>query len=233
MQYAAASSSSWSVTNLSGAIQPGKYYLVQEAAGAGGSVSLPAPDATGGVNMSATAGKVALVNTTAALTGAGCPFGASVVDFVGFGSEKSCFEGAAAPAPSNTNAILRAGDGCTDGGNNSTDFAAGAPNPRNGGSPARNCGGAAARTETTNADSQTGTGGGEPTEAGVTKLQKETRAGLFVSEEPLPFLNVSYSLDGFSERRPRGGLRRWRRGAWAFGPRGTRGVRPRPRGAWP
>src|SRR5689334_14648718 len=35
VQYASSTGSSWQVTNLTGAIQPGHYYLVQEAAGAG------------------------------------------------------------------------------------------------------------------------------------------------------------------------------------------------------
>ncbi|MDQ3907478.1 MAG: lamin tail domain-containing protein, partial [Acidobacteriota bacterium] len=71
VQYASAGGSSWAVTNLSGTIQPGHYYLVQEAAGAGGTTSLPAPDAVGagsGINMSGTAGKVALVTNTTALS---------------------------------------------------------------------------------------------------------------------------------------------------------------------
>src|SRR5437660_6905208 len=97
VQYASAGGTSWSATNLSGIIQPGKYYLVQEAAGTGGTASLPTPDATGNINMSATSGKVALVNTTAALTG-GCPLGPAVIDFVGFGSGTNCSETAAAPA---------------------------------------------------------------------------------------------------------------------------------------
>ncbi len=42
-------------------IEPGQYYLVQEAAGAGGTVNLPTPDAIGTIAMSGTAGKVALV----------------------------------------------------------------------------------------------------------------------------------------------------------------------------
>ncbi|HEX3560454.1 MAG TPA: lamin tail domain-containing protein, partial [Pyrinomonadaceae bacterium] len=94
VQYAATAGTSWQVTALSNlTLQPGQYYLVQEAAGAAGTTSLPTPDATGTINMSGTAGKVALVNSTTALTGSGCPFGASVVDFVGFGTGTNCFEG--------------------------------------------------------------------------------------------------------------------------------------------
>ena len=78
--------------------------------------------------MSATAGKVALVTSTAALTGA-CP---AAEDFVGFGTTANCFEGTGpTPAPSNTVAVLRANSGATDTNSNSTDFATGAPNPRN------------------------------------------------------------------------------------------------------
>src|SRR2546427_2698368 len=63
VQYAAAAGSSWTKTNLSGLIQPGQYFLVQEAAGTGGTVNLPTPDATGGIAISATPGKGALVTS--------------------------------------------------------------------------------------------------------------------------------------------------------------------------
>lgn len=59
VQYAAAAGSNWQVTALSGTLGPGQYYLVQESAGAGGTVNLPPPDATGNIAMSATSGKVA------------------------------------------------------------------------------------------------------------------------------------------------------------------------------
>ncbi len=142
VQYASAAGTSWQVTPLTNfTIQPGQYYLIQQAQGAGGSVSLPAPDAIGTTAMSATSGKVALVNATAALTGS-CPLGGSVVDFVGFGSAANCFEGAGPTATlSNTTAALRAANGCTETDNNSTDFSAGAPNPRNTASPFGSCGG--------------------------------------------------------------------------------------------
>ena len=61
VQYASAAGTTWQVTALSGTIAAGGYYLVQEAAGAGGTTPLPTPDATGSIAMSATAGKVALV----------------------------------------------------------------------------------------------------------------------------------------------------------------------------
>lgn len=132
VQYAAAAGTTWQVTNLTGvSLAPGQYYLVQEAVGASGTTNLPSPDATGTIAMSATAGKIALSSSTTALSGA-CPTGGSIVDFAGFGTTASCFEGTGpTPAPSNTNAVLRAASGCTESDQNATDFASGAPNPRN------------------------------------------------------------------------------------------------------
>jgi predicted extracellular nuclease len=127
VQYASSTGSSWSKTVLSGTIQPGKYYLVQESAGAGGTVNLPTPDATGTINMSATTGKVALANNSTTLTGT-CPTG--LVDFVGFGTA-NCSETAPTPALTNTTAALRKLNGAQDTDNNSADFVTGAPNPRN------------------------------------------------------------------------------------------------------
>ncbi len=135
VQYASSAGnfSSANRTNLPNVVlQPGEYFLVQEAAGAGGSVNLPTPDATGSIAMAATAGKVALVNSTTVLATTGCPIGASVVDFVGYGTGTNCFEGTGpTAAPSNTTAVIRAGFGCTDTDSNSADFSTGAPNPHN------------------------------------------------------------------------------------------------------
>ncbi|MGZ5545382.1 MAG: DNA/RNA non-specific endonuclease, partial [Limisphaerales bacterium] len=139
VQYTSAAGSTWQATTLSGSIAAGHYYLVQEAAGTGGTTSLPTPDATGTISMSGTAGKVALTKTTTVLT-IDNPVGtANVVDFIGYGTADA-FEGSgAAPAPSNTSSDLRAGNGATDTDNNSADFATGTVNPRKsatGGTPA-------------------------------------------------------------------------------------------------
>jgi hypothetical protein len=139
VQYASAAGTTWLVTNLSGTIAPGGYFLVQQAGGATGA-ALPAPDVTGTTNMSAAAGKIALVNATTALSGA-CPSGAQIMDLVGYGGTASCFEGAAAApgASSAAQSIQRAGGACTDTGNNSADFAAGPVAPRNAASMANVC----------------------------------------------------------------------------------------------
>jgi hypothetical protein len=110
---------------------PGQYYLIQESSGGSNGTSLPAPDATGSIAMAATSGKVALVKNSTALTGT-CPSDPNIADLVGYGSTANCFKGSApAPAPSNTNAVLRAANGCIDTRNNVADFVAGSPNPRN------------------------------------------------------------------------------------------------------
>src|SRR5512141_1919077 len=68
VQYASATSTSWSTTPLSGSIQPGRHYLGQLASTATVGAPLPAPEATGTSNLAASGGKVALVRDTAALT---------------------------------------------------------------------------------------------------------------------------------------------------------------------
>jgi uncharacterized protein (TIGR03437 family) len=132
VQYASATASTWSVTSLTSVtLLPGQYYLIQESSGGTTGVVLPAPDATGTIAMAAGSGKVALVKTSTALSGA-CPSDPNIIDLVGYGSTANCFRGSApAPAASNTNAISRAANGCTDTRNNNTDFALGPPNPRN------------------------------------------------------------------------------------------------------
>ena len=131
LQYAAATSSSWSKTDLSGTLQPGQYLLVQQASGGTNGAVLPAADVTGTIAMAATAGKVALVNTTTLLS-VSCPSGGGLVDLIGYGTTANCFEGAgSAPAPSATNADKRAANGCTDNDENATDFTAVAASPRN------------------------------------------------------------------------------------------------------
>ncbi|MEJ7588174.1 MAG: lamin tail domain-containing protein [Ferruginibacter sp.] len=119
VQYANSTGSNWAVTNLTGSIPPKGFYLVEETAGAGGTTNLPTPDVTGTIAMSATGGKVALVNNTLALTGI-CPAG--LVDEVGFGATANCFEGAGTtPAPSNTASVQRINSG-GDTQNNSVDL---------------------------------------------------------------------------------------------------------------
>jgi DNA/RNA endonuclease G (NUC1) len=142
VQYTSSAGTTWQVTPLTGVmLQPGQYYLVQEAAGSGGTTSLPTPDATGTIAMAAGAGKVALTNSATQLSGSGCPFGASVVDFIGYGAA-NCSETSPAPALTNTTAAIRGAGGCSDTNDNSADFTASAPTPRNTSSATHVCGAA-------------------------------------------------------------------------------------------
>jgi hypothetical protein len=138
VQYASAAGTTWQVTPLTNVtLQPGQYYLIQEAVGAGGTQTLPTADATGTIPMSATAGKVALVSTTSALSGA-CPV---AIDFLGYasGATNPCFEGTVGPGLTNTTAAFRANAGCTDTDVNGSDFTTATPSPRNTASPLHAC----------------------------------------------------------------------------------------------
>ncbi len=138
IQQASATGSTWNSTTINATIAGGGYLLVKWAGGANGS-DLPPVEATGAANMGGS-GKVALFNTTT-VYGASCPSGITLVDFVGVGGTVNCWEGwQPTPAGSNTTALIRLGDGCTDTGDNSVDFTAAAPNPRNGSSPPVSCG---------------------------------------------------------------------------------------------
>ncbi len=134
VQYTSASgTTTWTLTALSGSIGPGKYYLVGMGTGTTGS-ALPTPNATGTTGMSSTAGKVALVNSTTALSGANPTGTAGLQDLVGYGSANGYEGSGPTPAPSATSAVFRAAGGATDTDNNAMDFATGTPNPRNGAS---------------------------------------------------------------------------------------------------
>jgi hypothetical protein len=121
-------------------IQPCKYYLIQMALQTGAiGPDLPVvADVTGAtLNMSATNGKVALINPpTASLACAGSVVGGVYIDAVGWGTA-TCFETAATAATVNTSGPVRNNGGITDTDNNSTDFTIVTnPVPRNSQSPA-------------------------------------------------------------------------------------------------
>jgi predicted extracellular nuclease len=134
------------ITPLSGSLAPGQYLLIQEAAGAAVIAPLPTPDVTDStpINVSGTGGKVALVTST---TGLGCNGGSTpcnpaqlalIKDLVGWDGA-NFYETAAAPATTNSTAVLRLTNGCIETDNNAFDFAAGAPTPRNTSSPLNPC----------------------------------------------------------------------------------------------
>ncbi|GAB2536597.1 ExeM/NucH family extracellular endonuclease [Brachybacterium huguangmaarense] len=113
---------------LHGSIPAGSTYLVQLGKGQNGTDALPTPDAEGGLSVGGTGGVIALSNQSGALqcTASACSESPAVIDLVGWGSSAKTFSGSApAPATSNTTSIARVAST----GENSTDFAAGAPTP--------------------------------------------------------------------------------------------------------
>ncbi|MEJ8547040.1 lamin tail domain-containing protein [Brevibacillus borstelensis] len=144
IQYAAADKENWLVTPLSGSISAHSYYLVRLASGGASGSVLPDADATGGTNISAARGKVALVSRATALSGNPVADPA-VIDFVGYGTANA-FEGASpAPAPSAAKSIVRKSDetgvvpgkgSAWDTNQNGADFLAWEPQPQNSQSPA-------------------------------------------------------------------------------------------------
>jgi Tol biopolymer transport system component/predicted secreted protein len=144
VQYtSAAGTGAWSVTPLCAAgpclLLPGRYFLVQEGQGAGGTSNLPTPDAMGTISMTTGAGRVALSSTTTPLSGS-CPASTSIFDVAGYGASATCFEGTGpTAAPGNTTADFRKAGGCTDTNDNAADFFVSGPFPRNSSSPTNNC----------------------------------------------------------------------------------------------
>ncbi len=195
VQYASSAGTSWSVTTIpaSTSVGAGKYFLIALATGATGS-PLPAADLTNTlVNLSGTTGKVALVNNAVALSGATACSGATVVDVVGYGSGASCSETSPAPTASNTTSLIRAGNGCTDANNNSTDFSAVAPAPRNSATVANLCSGPVA-TLSVNPSSLTFTADlGVTTAPQTFTISGSTLSGAAVSIAPSAGIEVSLS----------------------------------------
>ena len=143
VQYASATGTTWtSKTDLPSVIlQPGQYFLIQEATNAAVGIALPTPDLNGisasstpptGIALSGSTGKVVLASSTTFVTGAN-PVDSQVVDKVGFGTTPTGFEGTGPTGTviSATTSAQRLNNGCTDGNNNATDFIVALPIPRN------------------------------------------------------------------------------------------------------
>ena len=132
VQYRSSSSTSAAsgVTELSGTVPAGGHYLVQQAAGNGGTEALPTPDATGTVMMSGSAFTVWLAQGTTALN----PPAGSVTSFPGvvdlLGVNSNTFEGTKAAGVSNTTSSARTSP---DGDDNAAEFTSGAPGPQSSG----------------------------------------------------------------------------------------------------
>ncbi|MCI3937794.1 lamin tail domain-containing protein [Chryseobacterium aahli] len=116
-------------------LNPGQKYLIKLATGTGGTVDLPAPDFTPSgtaypnqpLALSGTGGKIALTSNSTNPTAANS---SNVLDFVGWSSGASLFEGTSyAPGTANATSISRTNG--IDTNNNNTDFTVGTPTPEN------------------------------------------------------------------------------------------------------
>lgn len=121
------------------------YFLIRVGTTGTGGLALPVtPDlSTAGPNISASTGKIALVDnqTIPGPVCAGNVMGmepSPIIDAVGWGPTANCYEASVfATATSNQQAIVRGGDGVSDTDNNSADFSIVTnPVPRNSSSPA-------------------------------------------------------------------------------------------------
>jgi gliding motility-associated-like protein len=148
VQYSSSTGTTWAKTDLTGSIPAKGFYLIQAAAGTGGTLNLPTADVVGTLALSGSTGKVVLSNSNVLLTGAN-PVGAAVIDKVGFGPTATGFEGTPTPVISNTTSIERKASASStpttlavggaeefDGNGrdtdvNSADFVVTAPNPQN------------------------------------------------------------------------------------------------------
>lgn len=142
IQYASAAGATISTVTLlpaSVTLTPGQHYLVAATPGTSGAAVPTTPDLpNSSIAFGAASGKIILVDKTTALSTA-CPTtGPDIVDYVAYGTGTSCATGSAAPAPGTSLADIRV-NACAITGNSSTEFATGAPNPRNLASPATRC----------------------------------------------------------------------------------------------
>jgi MYXO-CTERM domain-containing protein len=129
---------------LTGKLFPGATYLVTFGAAGAVGAALPTADLNSPtMNLGSTAGKLALAPSNSVIATNGCTTAcdpADWTDLVGWGTTATLFETAKGPATTNTTELSRALLGCTDAGNNSTDFTAiAAVAPRNSATTATPC----------------------------------------------------------------------------------------------
>lgn len=115
-----------STTSLVGTLAPSTHYLVQMAAGSGGTSPLPPPDATGSAALSGTSGRVVLLDATA------------IRDGMAYGPAATPVEGSPTPATTNTTSASRVSP-CSDTDDNAVDFTVGPPSPRGSSSGSSPC----------------------------------------------------------------------------------------------
>ncbi len=141
VQYSGATSYTWQAQPINNTIPAGGFLLIQLAGNGTVGVPLPTADVIGSMNLSATTGKVALVDTVNTLFGSGIG-DSTVVDLVGFGPTASGYQTNPGPTLTSKKCLVRIGGGCSTSGDNSVDFiASNSFVPQNAASPVSLCGG--------------------------------------------------------------------------------------------
>jgi hypothetical protein len=144
----------YSMVPLGNVSIPAHGHLLVQMGGSGSGGPLPTPDVTGSVAMSVTAGRVALVSTTTALVDGDPATAAGVVDYLGYGSTATTYEGSGpalgmgglvslerkARATSTSTGMAAGGEDADQGNgydtnNNASDFVTRSPEPQNSASP--------------------------------------------------------------------------------------------------
>jgi hypothetical protein len=133
LQYAAAATATFTIGSSSlifgdVSIAARSYFLI--LTGSPGSAGADITNynlTTGALSMSASAGKIALANNSTAITftaGPNSTFSANTIDYIGYGTTASAYEGSSsAPVVTTTQSLLRKGP-LTDNNQNGTDFSA-------------------------------------------------------------------------------------------------------------
>lgn len=120
-------------------ILPGHFYLIGASTVGSTGAALPTVDDTAAVNLSGTGGVIALTSTTTLLTGCSAIDPSNTVDFVGYGSTTTCYEGTGPTGTLSSTTGATRTNVCVDADNNAGEFTVGALNPRNSATTATPC----------------------------------------------------------------------------------------------
>jgi 5'-nucleotidase len=133
LRYRSSGGTSWSTSvTLSGSIAAGDYVVIQTGSLGSSGSPVPAPDYIGsaGVNLSATAGHVALVDTAAPLAcTTTCAAEPAVQDLVGYGAAANGPAGTPAPSPTDNSQSIQRNAASDNTVVNGDDFSSAAPTP--------------------------------------------------------------------------------------------------------
>ena len=205
VQYTSAAGNSWAATNLTGSIPPGGYYLIQQARARAEQHRSQRPMRAARIAMAGPRARLLWSITSyrsRLVVRQGRPVcrALQIVDYVGYGTTATDFEGSGPTAATSNTASAQRTNRCVDLDNNAAEFSIALPIPRNSASAAAPCG---------SPTDPTGTGAADPTSAlpgattrltvTVTPGANPTSTGLAVSADLTPIggsATQAFSDDG-------------------------------------